>query len=195
MHRPDAPVCTGFLFAAFVLAGAAHVLWLRSQLSAPFAVPLDGGKTFRDRRLFGANKTWRGFMVMVPAVGVAFVLLRGLLGWVDERLTDALWPLSSGQYFWLGCWVGLGFMAAELPNSFVKRQLDIPPGRLADHSIGRAVGFCIDRADSLLGGLLALSLVVLVPAGVWVYALVIGSAVHWGFSALLMFLGVKERAG
>jgi CDP-2,3-bis-(O-geranylgeranyl)-sn-glycerol synthase len=195
MSQPDTLVCTCFLFAAFLLAGVAQTLWLRSRFSARFAGALDGGRTFRGQRIFGPNKTWRGFVVMVPAVGAAFALLSGLFPSQPDPASAALWPLSVGQYFLLGCWVGFAFMAAELPNSFIKRQLGIEPGQVAAHPVGRTVGFCTDQADSLVGGLIALSAIVPVPGVVWIYTLLLGSAVHWVFNVVLMLLGVKQRAG
>jgi hypothetical protein len=58
-----------------------------------FAVPLDAGRTLGGRRLLGDNKTVRGFMVMVPATGIAFALLASLLSALPGL--TGLWPLSS----------------------------------------------------------------------------------------------------
>jgi hypothetical protein len=195
MRQPDPVVCTLFLFAAFIAAGLAQSLWLRLPFSARFAVPLDGRRTFRGRRIFGDNKTWRGLMVMVPGVGAAFALLDRLRCFLAADGSCPLWPLSAPGYFFLGCWVGLGFMAGELPNSFFKRQFDIAPGTAPRHRFGKVIGFCVDRVDSLLGGLLALALIVQVPLFIWLTTLLLGSVVHWLFALLLMFLGVKDRPG
>jgi ABC-type transport system involved in cytochrome bd biosynthesis fused ATPase/permease subunit len=86
-------------------------------------------------------------------------------------------------------------MAGELPNSFIKRQFDIAPGTAPRHRFGKVIGFCVDRVDSLLGGLLALALIVQVPLFIWLTTLLLGSVVHWLFALLLMFLGVKDRPG
>ena len=67
---------------------------------------------------------------MVPAAAGAFALLAVL---VADRGVAGLWNLSASSYAVLGAWPRLGFMAGELPNSFIKRQLDIPPGG-APHS-------------------------------------------------------------
>lgn len=191
---PDAAACTLFLIAAFSLAGLAQSAWLRSRAAERFAVPLDGGATLRGRRIFGANKTWKGLVVMVPSVGIAFgVLVAGLAIARPTVLAD-LWPLSRAGYFLLGCWAGLGFMLGELPNSLVKRQLDIAPGRPPASFAGRFVSFIVDQTDSVLGALLALSMVVRVPWPAWVGILLAGPLVHWLFNVLLVLLGVKTRA-
>ena len=119
--------CAAFLLAAFTLAGFFHTAWLVMPASQRFAVPIDGGLKFRRRRLFGDNKMVRGFLVMIPATGLSFALLAVLLSNSPAGLTG-LWPLSPGGYALLGLWAGIGFMAGELPNSFIKRQLDIAPG-------------------------------------------------------------------
>jgi hypothetical protein len=192
MVTPEPTRVALFLLATFVLAGCAQVSWLASRWSRRFAAPLDGGATFRGRRLFGANKTWRGLVVMVPATAGSFALVAHLAG-QGRPESIGLWPLSIWQYALLGGWVGLGFMLGELPNSFIKRQLDIAPGASAP-GVTRAAGqFVGDRADSGIGMLCALSLVVPTPWQTWALVLLAGSAIHWSFSLVLFVLRVKPR--
>jgi CDP-2,3-bis-(O-geranylgeranyl)-sn-glycerol synthase len=189
----DRPLpCAVFLVLAFTLAGLAQTLWLRSPLSGRFLVPIDGGRSLGGRRIFGDNKTWRGFF-MVPAVGAVFLLFRLAAPPLTGDDLPGLWPLSPGEYGLLGCWVGFGFMAGELPNSFCKRRLDIAPGTAPAHPLGRIVCFACDRLDSIAGAFVALALVVPVSAWVVAYVLLIGPAIHWWFSVLLYRLGVKVR--
>lgn len=72
MTSVDPLACTAFLVAAFLPAGLLHAAWLRAAASRRLAVPLDGGLTFRGRRLLGDNKTVRGLAVFVPAAGASF---------------------------------------------------------------------------------------------------------------------------
>lgn len=181
-----------WLAVAFVLAGTAQSVWLYSGIAQRFARPLDGGRTFRSRRLFGDNKTWRGFVVMIPAVGIAFVLL-GVVVVMADNDVRGLWPLAIWQYGLLGCWVGLGFMLAELPNSFLKRQLDVAPGQMPHPLWIRAACFVLDQVDSVMGALIALSVFVAVPWKTWLLLLVLGSTIHWIFNLVLFMLGAKKR--
>jgi CDP-2,3-bis-(O-geranylgeranyl)-sn-glycerol synthase len=185
--------CAAFLITAFTLAGISQTAWLAMPFSRRFAVPLDGGLTFRGRRLFGANKTVRGFLLIVPATGISFAVLASVLA-ASPAGTSGLWLLSTRSYALLGLWAGVGFMAGELPNSFIKRQLDIAPGTAAPGPIAGPLFLFIDRLDSIAGMLLALSLVVAVPLRVWIYMALFGPALHWGFSVVLFQLGVKARA-
>jgi CDP-2,3-bis-(O-geranylgeranyl)-sn-glycerol synthase len=182
--------CAWFLLAAFVMAGMAQTAWFAAPLSRRFSHPIDGGATFRGRRLFGEHKTVRGFVVMIPAAAVAFAALAAAIG---DPAGAGLWPLTIAGYAGLGAFAGFGFMAGELPNSFVKRQLRIRPGQAPRHRFGAAAQFLIDRLDSGVGMLLAVSAIVSIPALTWLLVLSVGPSIHWAFSVLMFHLGLKSR--
>ena len=184
----DPIACGAFLLVAFTLAGVVQTAWFASSRSHAFALPIDGGLRLRGRPLFGANKTIRGFVVMVPAAAAAFALLHALT-------PDAfrIWNLSTSSFAVLGAAAGFGFMAGELPNSFVKRQLGVAPGAAAGSSLGRAVQFITDRLDSGVGMLTAVSLLVPTPWLTWAVVLLFGPAIHWSFSVVMFMLGLKAR--
>ena len=182
-------VFTLFLVLSLSTAGVFQVAWLRTNLSKNFTQRLDLGLTLRGRPLFGENKTLRGFIVMVPAAGFSF--------WAWSRVRadfNGLWDLSAWEFVVLGCLAGAGFMAGELPNSALKRQLDIAPGEAPSNPWLRRFCLLLDRTDSLVGSLLAMSLYVWVPWTVWLGCLVLGPGIHAIFSYSLYRLGVKKRA-
>jgi CDP-2,3-bis-(O-geranylgeranyl)-sn-glycerol synthase len=191
MAPADPIACAGFLIAAFVLAGFAQTAWLASPRSRRFAVPLDGGFTLRGRRLLGENKTLRGFLVIVPAAAIAFAGLAVCVGGTNPG-SVGLWPLSPIGYAVAGGVAGFGFMAGELPNSLVKRQLGIAPGGAA-RGPAYLIQFMADRLDSGLGMLMALNLVAPAPWETWLVVVTLGPFLHWAFSALMFHLGVKPR--
>jgi hypothetical protein len=185
----DGVVCGVFLLLAFTLAGAAQTAWFASPASRAFAWPLDGGARLRGRRVFGANKTVRGFVVMVPAAAAAFALLRA----AAPHSLD-LWDFPPATYALLGALAALGFMVGELPNSFIKRQLDIAPGGAPLNTAATILQFVVDRLDSGVGMLLALALAVPVPWTTWMVVLLAGPVIHWSFSLVMFRLGLKARA-
>jgi len=185
--------CALFLTVAFIVAGLAHSAWLRTPASRRLLLPIDGGARFRGKRVFGENKTVRGFVVMVPAAAASFALFHGVVSRVSPTIAGDLWRLDTVGYAALGAWAGLGFMLGELPNSFLKRQLDVAPGMAPPSRAGTAVVFVVDRVDSIIGMLVAISLVVPTPRMTWVYVLLIGPGIHLAFSALLYRIGVKAR--
>ncbi len=179
--------CILFLVLSLSTAGVFQVAWLRTGFSKKFSQRVDLGLTVRGRPLFGANKTLRGFMAMVPASGLSF--------WAWSRvLSDGLWPLSSWQFVAFGCLAGAGFMLGELPNSALKRQLDIGPGEAPTQPWLRRFCLLLDRTDSLIGSLLAMSLYVLMPWTIWLGCLVVGPGIHGVFSFALYRVGGKTRA-
>lgn len=195
MSGPDAAFASAvFLVVAMSAAGVAHVLWLKSGAARRFAQPIDMGRTFRARRVFGENKMLRGFVVMPPAAAVTFAVLGAAHEHLPAWLGQGLWPLQPAQFALLGFACGLAFMLAELPNSFVKRQLDIAPGQPPSSPLLRGLFFVIDRCDSVLGVLIVASLLVPLQALTWVWVLALGPCLHALFSILLHRLGVKARA-
>jgi hypothetical protein len=184
----DPIACGTFLLAAMTLAGVVQTVWFATPASHALAIPLDAGLRVNGRRLFGANKTIRGFAAMIPASAASFMLLGGL---APHSL--GLWDLPPLSFALLGASAGFGFMAGELPNSFVKRQLGIAPGAAARTPFGRAVQFAADRFDSGVGMLAAISAFAPTPWQTWVTVLTFGPAVHWSFSVVMFRLGLKAR--
>jgi CDP-2,3-bis-(O-geranylgeranyl)-sn-glycerol synthase len=191
MTAPDPWFCALCLMVVFVFSGALQSAWLYSKAAERFGIPIDGGRLFRGQRIFGDNKTWRGFVVMVPATGFGFLLLGSLC---RGGPPNALWPIALWQYGLLGCWAGLGFMAGELPNSFLKRQLKVAPGQTPTQPWAKALCFLLDQVDSVVGALLAVSICVPVSFATWIVILVSGTVVHWLFNVVLFLTGAKKRA-
>lgn len=183
-----------FLILAFVLAGLLHSLWMKNRFSQTFAIPIDGGRMFRGRRILGENKTLRGFVVMIPAAALAFAAIGALLSLPEGVPPVTLWQLTPTGYAALGAWAGFGFMAGELPNSFVKRRLGILPGRAPASRFTRAICFAVDHVDSIVGMLVAVTLAVHTPWTTWLWVLVLGPSIHLLFSWWLYRMGVKRRA-
>lgn len=183
--------CAGLLIGSFVMGGVCQSAWFAHPFSRRFAWPLDGGRTVRGRRIFGDNKTTRGFFIIVPATAAAMVGF----GTMAQRAHMAVWPLSLSEFVLLGMVSALGLMLGELPNSFIKRQLDIEPGRPPQHRIGRIISAIGDRLDSVVGALLGAALVVDMSWSTVFWCFVLGVPIHALFSALLYVLGVKKRMG
>src|SRR5438067_2326357 len=106
-----------WVFLPVLGAPVVHAPVLRWNLLPGLARPI-------NRRLFGANKTWRGALFMTTGPVAAAVALHRLPGY--RRLLPpevaAADPRAVGMLLGLAVWTG------ELPNSFVKRRLGIAPG-------------------------------------------------------------------
>jgi len=185
--------CCCYLLSSFCLAGMAQTWWLHSRLVRGLAIPLDGGATFRGKRWFGDNKTWRGLLLMPVAVGLSFLIV-AYAPIVAGFSPQSPWPIPGFLLFFLGAWAGLAYMLAELPNSFLKRQLGIEAGERPNSRLEQRLCLFADQADSVIGALLAIVLFAPVPWSAWAVILTIGPLLHWAFNLVLKWTGLKKRA-
>ena len=92
----------------------------------------------------------------------------------------------------IGLLLGLGYALFELPNSFLKRRLDITPGKTLK---GFMKGFFVflDQADSVFG--CALVVWLFYPLGILKYLLfvVVGAVTHIVFNMLLYFAKLRKN--
>jgi hypothetical protein len=146
--------------SAPVLVGlVVHGLCMKFGWLSALAVPIDAGRTFRERRLLGENKTWRGVIAVGFGTALGF-LLRAEWSGASRLATEPAWlHQPSASTFAFGLFVGVSAMLFELPNSFVKRQLDIRPGAQGRRTTG-AIFYIIDQIDMLVGICLALAFAV-----------------------------------
>jgi CDP-archaeol synthase len=183
-----------WLVAPVLAAGLVHVAVLKTGALSAMAVPLDGGRTLRERPLLGARKTWRGLLLMPAATALATSLQARLAGRLSPRATR--WVGASpgcGPRPWLvGAVLGFGYCAAELPNSFVKRQLGVPAGGSAARL--RWLQYAVDQADSVAGCMLALRLVCRRPAGELAAAAALGTGAHVAVERLMHAVGLRAAA-
>lgn len=93
--------------------------------------PLDLGKTFRGKPIFGPSKTVKGF--------IGGALCGALLGAIQQ------FAFGKQEGLLLGALLGLGAMTGDAVKSFFKRQRGIPPGKS---------WFPFDQLDFVLGALL-----------------------------------------
>jgi hypothetical protein len=138
-----------WLAAPVLIAGLVHVAVITLDLAPGLARPIDAGRLWRGRPVLGANKTWRGFVVMPAATAITVTAQQALAArW--PRLAAAA-PLARGAPApWVvGAVCGAAYVLAELPNSFIKRRSGIAPGTSASRT--RAAQYIVDQIDSVIG--------------------------------------------
>jgi len=172
-----------FLLPAAV-SNAAPVFAAKIPALKKYNAPLDGGKTWRGHRIFGAHKTWRG---IISGIIVATVIL-----WIQQLLfihTDWADFLSGGidyaalPVLLLGPAFAIGALGGDAIESFFKRAKGIKSG-------GSWVPF--DQIDYIIGSVLvSLFFVILTPAQyVWIF--VVWFIVHLAASYIGYLLGLKK---
>lgn len=188
-----------FLIAIIVCAGATNMVFVKTSLLKRLDRPMDGGLLLRDgKRLFGANKTWKGFIGMI--VITAFWLAAA--GWLAEHIpaVQRLSLISFEEFappfnvWFFGAVWGLAYVLAELPNSFLKRRIDIPPGKNASGVKG-FLFLVIDQADSVIGCVLVLPLFSSITWPEAIVLVFLGSLAHYLTNLGLYVVRLKQQAG
>lgn len=182
---------TAYLILPLLVAGAAHAPVIRKNLLPSLARPLDFGRSFRGRQILGANKTWRGVLLM-SAVSVLVVLAQSQLYALEPLRAISIVNYSRTSWLALGLALGLSYSLSELPNSFLKRQLGIPPGGVSRSRA--AVQYVVDQADSAIGGTLALALFLGLRWDPLLLVFALGFLLHVVMDQLFFMFAVKRRS-
>lgn len=178
-----------------ILAGILNMCFVKTNLYQKLKTPIDRGRKGKDgKRLLGDNKTWTGFLGMIIFTMISqsiwgVICNKWLQGWnyIYNYQTNTLpWNLLFGALF------GLAYVLFELPNSFLKRRLDIPAGKTVSGSKG-GLFFLIDQTDSLFG--VGLILACLYPMPIWQYVLyiILGAVTHIVVNLILYHFKIRKN--
>jgi len=173
-----------WLASPSILANIAPILAARVPILEPYDQPLDFGKTFRGKRVFGSHKTWRGL--------AAGIVTATFLFWLQQ--------LAVEHYAWaanftrqidyahlptliLGPLFAIGALGGDAIESFFKRQHGIPPG---------GGWFPWDQVDSVLGTILVVLPFIVLTA--WQYVLIVAMmpVLHIVFTYVGHLVGLRE---
>lgn len=168
-------ILSAFLF--FLPAGIANaspvfanrIPWLRR-----WETPMDFGKNLDGKRIFGDNKTWRGFIFGTIMGGVTSLLVSYFL---IPNSADA-WYI-----FLVGASLGAGALTGDAVESFFKRRRGVPPGKS---------WFPFDQIDYIIGGLVFVYPFTLIPLILMVGILVLYFGLHLLVSYIGFLTGFKK---
>jgi hypothetical protein len=181
------PVQALWVFVPLLGAFFAHAPVLRFGWFRSLARPMDLGATFRGKRVFGDNKTWRGAIVMTVGV-VVFACALSFVPGYWSKLPGSICRAVAPAFGFL---LGLGAVLGELPNSFLKRQLDIGPGARRSSLLG--VGLIVlDQGDFVLGAWATLTPIWVMPLRTAVVAFALVVAVHAVVNLIGYAIGARK---
>lgn len=135
------------LIMPVVIAGILHMLAVKKNILPRTKIPIHAS-------LLGRNKTYRGLFLMPAFTVCGTVFLYAVNGFLPNSIRLSLGFLQAVQ---LGILLGLAYTFFELPNSFLKRWVGIPPGKSADKF--KLPFRLLDLLDSTLGCLLVFPLI------------------------------------
>jgi len=180
-----------------ILAGVLNMVFVKSTFLNGMKHSMDGKRLLADhRRLFGDNKTWKGFWGMVALTGLVTVIWGFMCSLIPSLSAhDFLYHTHANTVVFnmlVGCIVGFAYVLFELPNSYMKRRLGIGSGKTPKGL--RGIPFLVlDQVDSLFGCVLVVSF--FYPMTVWFYLayVTIGGATHIVTNVLLYVVKLKKN--
>ena len=115
-------------------AGVLHMIVVKKDLFQQLAIPI-------NQKLLGASKTWRGVLVMPLFAMLGFYAISTLFTADTAYMSFDIYRYTPAE---LGLMLGFAYVAAELPNSFIKRRMGIPAGELPQKN--RALFIAADQS-------------------------------------------------
>ena len=182
-----------YLFFPLLVGLALHGFCIKYDALAFLCRPIDRGRKFRGKRIFGDNKTYRGVVVVSLGTVIGFGLQSVLLHRIASVRSVELFDYAFFKSVTLGGAVGVAAMLSELPNSFIKRRFEIAPGRAAKGWKG-VVFYVYDQIDFLLGSWLVLAIVVPVTAVRVLFSAGLLLVAHQLMSSAGYALGMRRTA-
>jgi len=147
------------------------------------AIPVDLGKKVFGKRVFGDNKTYRGFVFGV-LISIIVVYGQGYLYNYDLFINLSFIDYSNINLLLLGFLIGFGVLFGDLIESFFKRQLNIKPGESF---------FPFDQLDCLVGGLVFVLFVYVPSWKIIVTLFVLVLVIHVLIKHILYYLGLTNK--
>ncbi len=144
--------------------------------------PVDFGKEWKGKRIFGSHKTWGG-LVYAAVVGLSmFYLQRYLyqfplfqqLSFVDYTQMTPL----------LGFLLGFGAILGDLIESFFKRRVGVEPGK---------PWIPFDQLDFVVGALVLSAFVVVLPIKAYAVILVVSPLLHIVVDHVAYWLRIRKE--
>lgn len=180
-----------------ILAGISNMVVVKRKWFKKRAKPMDGGKELKDgKRIFGNNKTWLGFLTMIGCSIVTHVVW-GLICrlFTDMQNMNQLYLCYENTLLYniiVGAIMGAAYMIFELPNSFIKRRLDIPDGK-TERGLKGKLFFVIDQLDSMFGVILVLAVASKISFLQYINYVLLGGLTHICVNLVLYKLKIRRN--
>jgi CDP-2,3-bis-(O-geranylgeranyl)-sn-glycerol synthase len=145
-------------------------------------VPIDMGKTYKNKPIFGTNKTYRGFFFGILG-GIIMAYIQRYLYQYETFATISFFNFNETSFLVIGFLMAFGVLGGDLVESFFKRRANVKPG---------ATWFPWDQIDSVVGGLLFISVIKVPTWQMVVFLIIVGPIIHIATNHLGFWLKLKE---
>lgn len=138
--------------------------------------PVDFGKKIKGKRIFGDNKTYRGFFFgAIIAIIVAFIQI-----WIP---INTPYQITLQNFWYVGFLLGFGALFGDLVESFIKRRMGLAPGK---------PWIPFDEIDHIIGALIAISLIFSMPLLSVIWVIVLTTPIHITINVIAYFLKLRK---
>ena len=179
-----------------ILGGIFNMIFTKTKFFKNHAKPIDMGRYFVDGKpIFGKNKTYLGFVSMVIFTAIAQILWGKLVVNIqceEFGIFYAEYQNSLLNNLWIGALLGFSYMIFELPNSFIKRRLDIEEGKTKIEGVGKFF-FVFDQIDSLLGIVIVMCLLTNQSLLTLMGFVLVGGIVHISINYTLYKMNIRKN--
>ena len=182
---------TAYLFLPLLGGAIVNGLCIRFKCLTFLAYPLDFYLTNRQRRVFGNSKTFRGIILFSAGTALTVSLQATVLHKIPALQSLEIINYGGINPPLFGFLMGVAAMLSELPNSYLKRQLDIPSGA-AGRGIWLPVFYFLDQVDLLAGVWLVLSLAMTVTLDHVLFSIIFIFVAHQIITVVAYFLGMRH---
>lgn len=192
----DLFIKTLYLGSPVIFAATLHGIVMKFELLHRLKKPMDMGVSFRGKPLFGPNKTWRGIIVSTFGTVVFSYFIRWL--YLNSEVFKSMSIVDFYQVnpLYIGLALGIGMILGELPNSFLKRQIGISPGKQGPCFLG-IIFRIFDQVDLLLG---IWVLLIFVPGfsvvknwDVLLFSILFALVIHFMMAQIGYYMGMRKN--
>lgn len=179
-----------------IIGGILNMIFTKSPLYQKLKTPIDGNLHLKDgKRLFGDNKTWIGFFSMIVFCSLVQLAEGKVLDITGMSDRNEFYLCNENTILYniiIGSLLGFAYMLFELPNSFIKRRLDIPAGKTIKG--GRGIFFFLfDQIDSLIGVMLILYIVSEISVAKYLLYVLFGGFTHISVNTVLYAFKIRKN--
>ncbi|MFH1668903.1 MAG: CDP-archaeol synthase [Candidatus Woesearchaeota archaeon] len=147
-------------------------------------IPVDLGRKWKGKPIFGAHKTYRGFLFgIIYAVVIVYIQKILFLDFAAFRHISLI-DYSSTNVLLLGFLLGFGTLFGDLTESFFKRRRGIGSGQ---------PWIPWDQLDLVIGALIFLAIIYIPPISVVAFLIITVPILHVASKHIGYYLGISEK--
>lgn len=165
-----------------ILGGIGNMVFVKSSFYKNHRKPIDNGKN-----IFGDNKTWIGAISMIVQVTTFQILL----SYTPLVKYNFIYENNKNLFslnLIIGLLLGISYILFELPNSFVKRRLNIEPGKTKNW-----ISYIIDQVDSIFGVTIVLFFYTEMTPLKFLEYIALGAITHGIINLILYYTKIRKN--